>query len=225
MTSVAYYLDTNALISARCYLEVVSENIYKEYPLFFSDGNNIIKALEKYLVSGNIRIITSLLTVYEFNNKYSQYVRDVYLRELGFPSPIAMDARGKYKSKASDLKQGHIDELKKRTVESSNWLRTWVYKNIVEIIDPGIKDFELAQDLKIIAPNIDFYDALHICSALANGCEYFVTEDEPLKKSIKLINIHLPKLFTLPTGQPLYQELKPISSVQFQRDSIRWKAP
>ncbi len=174
------YLDTMGFIYAQAYLTRRDDALDLDY---FKMGAHYIRCLEECR-ERSIRVFSTDLAYLEMHHCHHEWAMQKQALQQGAPLGLIFG-----KSRRMDpefLKQPLTPEAHEEVLEETvHWLETWEFKELVEFRPP-----EDIPNWFLIARRIyarwmeTVLDCLHLAAAIALECDYFLTQDEYLRKLI-----------------------------------------
>lgn len=174
------YVDTQLLVYAHAYATKGPES---PDHLVFKKGKQFEDCLDSCREK-SIRVFTSWFTFLELQHGHVlRGKRKYWIIDLGLPPPIVF-GRASDREELDNLGVIPAEAMMELRMEIDAWLKDWPFAEIVEIAfpDPPIWS-ELSRTImryEEVAPS----DCLHLSAALALECDYFMTEDRPLRRSL-----------------------------------------
>jgi len=174
------YLDTMGFIYAQSYLARPAGAPDLDY---FKRGEDYMRCLEKCR-DESIRVFSTDLTYLEMHHNYHEWARCKQALKQGAPLGLIFG-----KSRRMDpefLKQPLTPEAHKEVLEATvRWLETWKFKDLVEFRPPEeIPNWFLIARCIYARWMETVLDCLHLATAIALECDYFLTQDKPLRELI-----------------------------------------
>lgn len=151
--------------------------------------NNSTKLIKIMDGDNNFQIILSPFLI----NEISSHFRDWFILKKviidGFSYREFNREKKNYKLTEKEMKQ--IDEI---------IIKIGKIENVNSLSLKGLKQKEMEEVLNLEATYyFDFYDALHIHTAVKNKCKYFITKDGPIRKLAQTLDSNNPfKIECLP---------------------------
>jgi len=150
---------------------------------YFKRGEDYIRCLEKCR-DESIRVFSTDLAYLEMHHNYHEWAWHKQALEQGAPLGLIFG-----KSRRMDpefFKQVLTPEAHKEVLDATVlWLETWEFKDLIEFCPP-----EEIPNWFLIARRIyarwmeTVLDCLHLAAAIALECDYFLTQDKPLRELI-----------------------------------------
>lgn len=174
------YLDTMGFIYAQSYLARSTDAPDLGY---FRIGAHYIRCLERCR-DKSIRVFSTDLAYLEMHYNYHEWARHKQMLEQGAPLGLIFS-----KSRRMDpefLKQLLTPEAHEEVLEATvRWLETWEFKDLIEFQPPDEIPNWFLIARRIYARWMEtVLDCLHLAAAIALECDYFLTQDEPLRELI-----------------------------------------
>lgn len=146
-------------------------------------GAHYIRCLEKCREK-SIRVFSTDLAYLEMHHNYHEWARHKQALEQGAPLGLIFG-----KSRRMDsgfLKQPLTPEAHKEVLEATvHWLGKWEFRDLIEFQPPDEIPNWFLVARRIYARWMETaLDCLHLAAAIALECDYFLTQDEPLRKLI-----------------------------------------
>lgn len=176
------YLDTNAFIYAYFY-GTRTEQAQRLVLDYYNEGKHVLGALE-VCRENQIRVYSTDLAYLEMSHNFYEWERLRQLLSEGAPPGLIFGKNQRMDS--SFLKKKLNKEILMRISSTSkNWLKSWEYNDLIEFQAPDnvIYWFEIAKYLYSFV-NETVIDCLHLAAAISLECNFFLTNDQPLRDII-----------------------------------------
>jgi hypothetical protein len=174
------YLDTMGFIYAQSYLARPVDAPDRDY---FTVGAHYIRCLEKCREK-SIRVFSTDLAYLEMHHNYHEWAWYKQALEQGAPPGLIFS-----KSRRMDQefwKQPLTPEAHKEVLAATvHWLETWEFKDLIEFRPPEEIPNWFLITRRIYAKWMEtVLDCLHLAAAIALECNFFLTQDQPLRELI-----------------------------------------
>lgn len=174
------YLDTNALIYANFYLCRPDGSPGLEY---YIEGQRVVEALDR-CKAARVRVFTTDLAYLEMYHNYYEWRRLKRAFEAHAPLGLLF---GKGRQLDHAFLQAPLGEDEQRQVQDAthDWLAKWQYNTLVEFREPADIPMWFPIAKRVYSRYMEtVIDCLHVAAAIGLECDYFLTQDEHLRKMI-----------------------------------------
>jgi len=174
------YLDTNAFIYASFYLAKPKGAPDLEY---YRRGRLVIRCLECCQTAG-IRVFSTDLAYLEMHHNYYEWARLRQALDLGAPPGLLF---GKSHRMDSDFLNRPLGPSAQAQVlgATAQWLETWDFHQLVEFKRPDEMPNWFPVARHIYSRFMEtVVDCLHLAAAISLECNYFLTQDDTLRRLI-----------------------------------------
>lgn len=181
--SKSMYLDTNGFIYAYFYSNRPQQAENLLHLQYYQEGNYVLRVLD-VCREKSIRVFSTDLAFLEMSHNYCEWERLRQFLDAGAPLGLIFGKNQRMDSEF--LKKPLSREDQQRLIANSEqWLNTWDYRDLIEFEIPG----EIPNWLNIAKYlysyiNETVLDCLHLAAAISLECDFFLTKDEYLRKTI-----------------------------------------
>lgn len=174
------YLDTMCFIYAQSYLARPAGAPDRDY---FKRGEDYIRCLEKCR-DESIRVFSTDLAYLEMHHNYHEWAW--YKQALEQGAPLGLIFGKSPRMDPEFFKQVLTPEAHKEVLEATVlWLETWEFQDLIEFCPPEEIPNWFLFARRIYARWMEtVLDCLHLAAAIALECDYFLTQDKPLRELI-----------------------------------------